>query len=126
MQAACRGGCRKAESPCLKDNGQRCFSMNLKVFRAGASVQCSCTSLKLLLQMHVLNVHARLGQGIFVEKRLEQEEDPLLGPSSSSRQFSRRDSATPLQLQNSPRSSAPSTHPSRMRQTKKRKEKMHG
>jgi len=26
MQAACRGGCRKAESPCLKDNGQRCFS----------------------------------------------------------------------------------------------------
>jgi hypothetical protein len=69
MQAACRGGCRKAESPCLKDNGQRCFSMNLKVFRAGASVQCSCTSLKLLLQMHVLNVHARLGQGIFEEKK---------------------------------------------------------
>ena len=27
MQAACRGGCRKAESPCLKDYGQRCFSM---------------------------------------------------------------------------------------------------
>jgi len=63
------------------------------------------------------------------KRKLEQEQDPLLGPSSSSGQFSRRDSATwsfdavkectPLQHQNSPRSSAPtpSTHPSRMRQT---------
>ena len=30
------GGCRKAESPCIKDKGQRCFNMHLKVFRAGA------------------------------------------------------------------------------------------
>jgi hypothetical protein len=31
----------------------------------------------------------------------KQEQDPLLGPSSSSGQFRRRDSATPLQHQNS-------------------------
>ena len=84
-----------------------------------SSCCCKCTS---LMFIHVQDKAS-------LKNSLEQEQDPLLGPSSSSGQFSRRDSATPLlQHQNSPRSSAPtpSTHPSRMRQTKKRKEKMHG
>ena len=67
--------------------------------------------------MHVLNVHARPGQGIIKEKKNRAGAGPFVGASSG--QFSRRDSATPLQHQNPPRSSAPttSTHPSRMRQT---------
>ena len=63
MQAACRGGCRKAESPCLKDNGQRCFSMVM-----GYSEQelKPMTDLEEKAEQvrdcshHVLNVHARL------------------------------------------------------------------